>query len=281
MTYAAVTIPDGVWGVDTSGKLTAALLDKLLSTDLHTLCPAAPPGTFVEVILRYVGLHGPARGDIDPDELALILNHPKRPILMLVQHVLAGSWTASLALGTQHGQAAAADAKAAGYDASQYGALSLICDMESLANEGAPVLAYVSGRLSVTAGDGFGPGVYKGFDDGVTGQQLLDLNCPLWAAPGQASLPGGATFAALQHGQVTIGGMDYDIDEFHIDSRGHAFVGLQYVDLADIISSDPHIDPSHDRPIALVFGIAVHELLLPAVNREPRRRGRPRRTAAT
>lgn len=243
MTYSATPIPDGLWGVDCDFELTDAVLDVLLATDLHGLVAAAAPGSHPRVLVRYEGLHGPARGDITLTELQRILARPERPILLIVQHVLGGSWTASGALGTQHGQAAVANAKLAGYDASLYGALSLICDLESVANPGPAVLSYVEARMAATDGGAFGRALYKGFDDGLTGQQLLDLLCPLWAAPGQATLPSGATFAAIQHGTIKIGGNEYDADQFSVDSRGYSFVGLQDVQyVADVEDTDPHID---------------------------------------
>ncbi len=249
MTYAAVPIPAGRWGVDVDAPMTDAMLDAVLSADLHALGVAgAQPGDKVSVIVRYVGLAGPARGDITLPELQRILARPEKPTLLLVQHVEAGSWIADGPTGKLHGQNAAADAKAAGYDASLYSGLSLIVDMESLKNPGPAALLYTQQWLAATTALLFGKGVYKGFDDGVTGQQLLELLCPLWAAVGQVTsnpLPGGATFAALQKPTIKIAAVEYDPDQFFLDSRGYAFVGLQDVDyVADIDDTDPaiHID---------------------------------------
>jgi hypothetical protein len=235
MTYAAVSVPDGVWGVDIDTPLTDAMLDALLSTDLHALVPSAPPGSYPMVIVRYVGLQGPARGDISAAELQRILDHPKRPILLLVQHVEAGMWVAYAVSGIVHADAAVADAKAAGYDAA---GLSLIVDMESL-NASISGLSYAQNWLNVTSGDGFGKALYEGFDAGLTGQQLLDLLCPLWSDAGPRVLPGGATFAAKQTRTIKIGGTEYDANRFQIDSRGYAFVGLQRVE-ENLDPPDPH-----------------------------------------
>ena len=238
-TYAAVPIPNDVWGVDLDQPLTDAMLDELLSTDLHSVVAAAPVGTYALVIVRYVGLQGPARGDISASELQRILNHPKRPILLLVQHVEAGMWVAYAVSGTVHADAAVADAKAAGYSAAT---LSLIVDMESLSSaaSGQP---YAQNWLSTTSGDGFGKGIYGGFCDGLTGQQMLDFSCPIWSAPGQPALPGGATFAAKQTQTFKIGSVEYDANHFRVDSRGYAFVGMQRVE-ENIPDVDPHLDPS-------------------------------------
>jgi len=250
MTYAAVSIPDGLWGVDVDCELTDAMLDVLLSTDLHGRVAGAEPGSLPRVIVRYVGLGGPARGDIASKELQRIVDRPERPILVLVQHVEAGLWTADGPTGTLHGNSAAADAKLAGYDAALYAGLSLIVDMESVKNPGPSSLLYVQDWLVTTYAQMFGKSVYEGFAAGLTGQQLLDLLCPLWADFGPRTLPGGATFAAKQHAPIKIGGTEYDPDQFFVDSRGYALVGLQQVDdaappdvpvgPANPITGDPH-----------------------------------------
>ena len=246
MTLTAVAIPSGAWGVDVDAPMTGAMLDAILSADLHALgVPGAKAGDRVTVIVRYVGLGGPARGDIALAELQLVTGRPEKPILLLVQHVEAGSWVADGPTGTLHGKNAAADAKAAGYDGSLYPGLSLIVDMESVKNPGPSVVLYVVDWLLQTSLSQFGPGVYKGFDAGMTSTELLALNAPLWAAVGQATLTGGATFAALQKPTIKVGGTQYDPDQFFTDSRGYGFVGLQDIDyVTDIDTGDPHFDPT-------------------------------------
>ena len=242
MTYAAVPIPDGTWGVDLSSKCTAAILDALATLDL-----GIPGSTSPRVITRYVGLGGPAAGDIDPAELQLLLEHPANYWLVLVQHVEAGLWTADGITGTQHGEHAAADAIWAGYDPTIYGPLSLCVDMESI-KAGTRALDYVHCWLNSISTAKFGEYVYEGFDAGLSGVELLGLSCPLWSDFGPRALPWGATFTCKQHPEQRVLGTPIDPDRYAVDSRGQQVVGLRRV--ADLVENDPepHQDPEATIP---------------------------------
>jgi hypothetical protein len=225
--YKAIQLGE-CWGVDTDGPLTPALLDALAQLDVATVCPHAPPGTRVTAIFRYVGLGGPTATDITQAELHLILQHPHKFRLVLVQHVEAGSWVADESVGLTHGQYAVHDAQEAGYqtDLDEDLVLSLIVDMESLRNPGPGALAYEQRWKEYVAGEGFGPAIYEGFDAGLTGQQLVAEAVPLWSDAGPRVLPDGATFACKQYAQVKVGGRFFDFDHLMVDDKGRSLVGL-------------------------------------------------------
>jgi hypothetical protein len=245
--YLPVALTPGMWGVDTSAKLTAALLDELLATDLHAVFPAAPKGTFASFVGRYGPLPGnSAAEDIDPQERLLIAT--RKVILILFQHVRGGSWLATGPQGAADAAYVATYAKAAGYaPVDGYPTPSIFKDMESVANPGPQALECMQQFMQTMQGLGFQPPGYNGFDCGITPDQWAALNTPVMCDAGDRKPPTGKAFVIKQHAQVKIGGVYFDVDEVLPNPELAGVVyGMAEVDVEQAPPTDPnpHLDPS-------------------------------------
>lgn len=130
--------------------------------------------------VRYVRRQAPHSYDISTGEVLSILNAGLG--LMLVQHVaqegLLGSklalgpltWSPNVTIGHAYGAIAANEAAAVGYPR---GAV-LWCDLEGVAlrTPAADVIAYCNAWYDAARDAGFIPGLYVGFDCGLSADQL-------------------------------------------------------------------------------------------------------------
>ncbi len=245
--YLPVALTPGMWGVDTTYKLTLqpGLLDKLCAVDLHDYCPAAPKATPIDFFGRYVPLPGNEPGwDIDGTERAEIA--ARKRLLLLFQHVRGGSWTASAAQGAADAVFGTNYAKAHGYaPVPGYPPPAVIKDMESVGNPGPDAVACMQQYIIAARAAGFQPPGYEGFDSGLTTAQWAAMGVPVMSDYGARTPPPGRGFAIKQHPQVKIFGIEFDVDEVLPDLTGDLIYGMGAVDveIADD-PGDPHVDPS-------------------------------------
>lgn len=118
--------------------------------------------------IRYVGRRHTADHDISEPEAKDILKMGLG--LMLVQHVESPPWTPTGALGTEYGGFAALSAKKIGY---HLGAM-IWCDLEGvrLRTEPRDVIVFCNNWHQQVGQAGYTPGLYVGFDPGLTASQL-------------------------------------------------------------------------------------------------------------
>lgn len=216
MSFQAVKIPDG-WGCDCSAKLSPALAKQVLTTPMAVNGGAQPIG----FIFRYVSLYAPTRpGDIDPVERDAIL--ASETPLLLVQHVNYPGWTATAVNGTQHGNAAGADATAVGYPAGCH----LFVDLEGVKNLGGSVDEYITTWAYAVQAFGYVPGLYQGYSCGIDPGVLAQHTeyGGFWSDFGARVNPIG--FMCKQYAQISHCGIGIDPDTCKADTLGRQLVGM-------------------------------------------------------
>lgn len=224
MTYALREL-GRQWGFDCSTKLTAASAKALASTPLPK--PGGRPGETVmlEYVWRYV-FFGPAlRGDIDRDELVMLLDHFR--VVLLVQHCRAkeqpNGWLASAARGAEDGKWAAENAFQAGYMPGAY----IELDMEDVANPGIAAIEHAEAAYENIRQGGFPRSTYVGFDCGMTSTQLYGLKGTdryhSDAGNRQVAVRG---CCCKQHPTILHAGVQIDPDEAYPDALGGSLVGM-------------------------------------------------------
>jgi hypothetical protein len=216
----------GVCGVDTATKLSAASAGRLAAASVPV--PVAGGVAPIRFVTRYVSLGPASPGDLDAAETAAILGAGLA--LVVVQHVRYPGWAASGQLGAVDGQHAALNAEEAGYPGNltpDEPTLSLVCDLEGVANTGAPVAEYVDAWCLAVAGAGYTPVLYVGYKCGLTPAELYSLPhvSRYWCDAGPRSVAVRG-FCAKQHPQVTIAGVLVDPDYAYTDALGGTLVGL-------------------------------------------------------
>jgi hypothetical protein len=118
--------------------------------------------------LRYVGRVQMASYDLTAQEAEDILNAGLA--LMPVQHVLNPGWQPTAALGQQYGQNAAKFAQQIGFPPG----VNVWCDLECVSPKASAqdVVDYCNQWYAAVAAAGYAPGLYVGYEPGLTGQQL-------------------------------------------------------------------------------------------------------------
>ena len=168
--------------------------------------------------IRYVGRHEMASFDIHTKEAEGILAAGLG--LMLVQHVKRPPWIPSGPLGVAYGAFAALSAQAIGY---VVGA-TIWCDLEGVAH-GVPAtetIAFCNNWIDQVGHAGFTPGLYVGFDCGLT---AIDLYAHLrfehyWNAYNGNVTPVVRGFQMQQHTQQTLAGITFDPNTVKKDALG-------------------------------------------------------------
>jgi hypothetical protein len=202
--------PVGAKGFDTATALTD-----------HAARAFAAAG-FVFAV-RYVSrfVPGPA-GDLTAAEAQAIL--ASGLALMAVQHCEMEGWAPSAARGARYGEAAAANAKAAGLPQG----INLWLDLEGVASGTAAsvVAAYCNAWYQAVAAHGYLPGLYFGVGQVLTGEQLYkDLPFQYYWKPDSKYVPdvavrGQCMAQAIGSGFV-LDGVAYDRDVTMADAGGH------------------------------------------------------------
>jgi hypothetical protein len=181
--------------------------------------------------LRYVGRTQMASHDLTTDEANTILDAGLA--LMPVQHVLNPGWAPTASLGAEYGANAATFAQQIGFPPG----VNLWCDLECVADGTQPsdVIAYCNAWYAGVADAGYVPGLYVGYQPGLTGAQLYDsLRFQhYWAAYNVdgVSDPRPRGWQMIQSvGSGTIGGLTtetYDANTTQTDGKGGAVLWLK------------------------------------------------------
>lgn len=181
--------------------------------------------------LRYVGRVQMAAHDLSTQEAEDILNAGLA--LMPVQHVLNPGWHPTGDLGAEYGANAAKFAQEIGFPPG----VNVWCDLESVASStaAADVIAYCNQWHAAVSAAGYVPGLYVGYQPGLTGPQLYaDLKfTAYWAAYNVdgVSVPHPRGWQLVQsEGHGTIAGISteaYDADTTRADASGGQVLWLQ------------------------------------------------------
>jgi hypothetical protein len=170
--------------------------------------------------IRYLSRTSPsAAGDLTSSETQAILGAGLA--LMAVQHAPGGDWTPSAQLGQTCGQAAAANAVAAGLPAG----ICLWLDLEGVAagTDSSVIGQYCSAWFKAVSAKGYLPGLYVGSDCGLSGDQLAALGCRyFWRSGSQVpdlSAPGYCLQQTIDAANV-VDGIAFDLDCVQPDSAG-------------------------------------------------------------
>ncbi|WP_420129456.1 DUF1906 domain-containing protein [Longimicrobium sp.] len=213
----AQAAPAGVKGFDANVTITPAQADAFWDAGFR-------------FAIRYVGRTQMASHDLAADEAAMLLARGFG--VMPVQHVLGGEWMATGDLGTEYGANAARFCQEIGFPPG----VNVWLDLESVSTQAATadVSAYCHNWYSQVAAAGYVPGVYIGWQPGLTGQQLYDLPFShYWAAYNVdgVSTPHPRGYQLVQSsgsGYVGSLGTDvYDVDTTHVDAEGGQVLWLK------------------------------------------------------
>lgn len=170
--------------------------------------------------IRYVPRRKANPGDITRSEAAGIL--ASGLALMLVQHVQMPGWVPTGAMGQEYGAFAAASAEAIGY---LPGAM-LWCDLEGVkvGVDHRDVIAFCNSWLDQVGHAGFTPGLYVGYDAGLTGDELYSrLRCEhYWSAYNlnRDQFPATRGVQMKQGVEKVLAGVRYDPDTIQADALG-------------------------------------------------------------
>ena len=181
--------------------------------------------------LRYVGRVQMASYDLTAQEANDILAAGLG--LMVVQHVLEPGWAPTQSLGAEYGANAAMFSQQIGFPPG----VNVWCDLECVADDtpAANVVAYCNAWYDAVAAAGYVPGLYVGYQPGLSGGQLYaDLKFQhYWAAYNVdgVSDPAPRGYQLVQSvGSGTIAGItteSYDAVTTQADGLGGTALWLQ------------------------------------------------------
>jgi hypothetical protein len=163
-----------------SGAVTTAILSGITESaraglkgfDANTPISASTAAAFYakgyRFCVRYVGRTAMASYDLTSTEAKTILGAGLA--LMVVQHVLNPGWSPTESLGEEYGANAARFARQIGVSPG----VNLWCDLECVATGTAAsdVIAYCNAWAAQVAGSGYVPGLYVGYQPGLSASQL-------------------------------------------------------------------------------------------------------------
>lgn len=218
----AVALND-MWGVDTSGKLTRDICDRLVKATVHD-----QPIRFVE---RYVFFGEPRLHDLDADEVGHIL--ASGLILSVVAHVRIPGWEATGDMGEADARHVVSNAEECGYEphlVDEFGRPpTLTCDLEGVKNSGQPVFDYCKRWGAVVRDAGYSACLYVGYACGLTPAQLYQIPTidRYWSDYGARSVDKRG-FCVKQYGQTmtSAANMFVDPDHAYPDSLGGCITGV-------------------------------------------------------
>jgi hypothetical protein len=179
--------------------------------------------------LRYVGREAmDPKKDLSTQEAEMLLS--KGFALMPVQHVLKGEWMPTASLGSEYGANAARFSQQIGFPPG----VNVWLDLESVNTNAAAadVIAYCNNWYAEVAGAGYVPGVYIGWQPGLTSQHLY-ANLKFqhyWKAYNADANPQPRGYQLIQSSSsVPVGevGGDYDVDTTETDGRGGQVLWLK------------------------------------------------------
>jgi hypothetical protein len=214
----AQAAPAGVKGFDANVTITSDQADAFW-------------GDGFRFALRYVGRTQMASHDLTASEAAMLLARGFG--LMPVQHVEGGEWMADGDLGTEYGANAARFSQQIGFPPG----VNVWLDLESVSTSAAEsdVIAYCNNWYAQVAAAGYVPGVYIGWQPGLSGSQLyasLEFQ-HYWAAYNVdgVSSPKPRGYQLVQScGPGNVGSLDtsvYDENTTHVDGEGGEVLWLK------------------------------------------------------
>jgi hypothetical protein len=214
----AQAAPAGVKGFDANTTITTSQADSFWNAGYR-------------FALRYVGRTQMKSTDLTASEASMLLS--KGFALMAVQHVLNPGWMPTGDLGTEYGTNAATFTQQIGFPPG----VNLWLDLEGVSTSAASsdVIAYCNNWYAQVAGAGYVPGVYIGWEPGLSGSQLYSkLKFQhYWAAYNVdgVSNPSPRGYQLVQSsGSGTVGSLDtslYDVDTTHVDKLGGQVLWLK------------------------------------------------------
>ena len=198
--------PAGVTGFDANTPISATVAKEFIAAG-HRFC------------IRYVGRTHMADTDLTAGEAQEILGAGLA--LMPVQHVEAGEWMPSGALGATYGGNAASFVAAIGFPPG----VNVWLDLESVstAASAADVTAYCNAWFDAVAAAGFTPGIYVGWQPMLTNEQLYNsLKFKhYWGAYNvDAVIPVRGWQLKQSPATRQIAGVDHDVNVTHVDGLG-------------------------------------------------------------
>lgn len=197
-----------------------------LGFDCNTVLTATTAAAFATsgftFAVRYLSRTSPqGSGNLTTAEAQTILQAGLA--VMAVQHVQAAGWVPSQALGTQYGQAAAANAQAVGLPPG----INLWLDLEGVASGTAAstIIDYCNAWFAAVTVAGYVPGLYVGANSGLTSAQLYDdLTCQYYWQSGssvpQVAVRGYCMVQTISDAYV-VDGVAYDKDVTQTDNLGN------------------------------------------------------------
>lgn len=142
--------------------------------------------------------------------------------LMLVQHVAPPEWKPTLVMGIEYGLTASLEAASAGYP---FGSI-LWCDLEGVKVgwSHADTIAFCNSWFEKVAAHGYEPGLYVGYDAGLTASELYyKLKFKrYWSAYNlnRDSFPAVRNVQMKQGTERVLAGVRYDPDVCKADAKG-------------------------------------------------------------
>lgn len=209
--------PAGIKGFDANTTITPSIAEAFYAQGYR-------------FVVRYVGRVSMATHDLTAAEAETILNAGLA--LMVVQHVLDPGWSPTQSLGQEYGANAAAFTRAIGVPPG----VNVWCDLEGVSTgaTAANVTAYCNAWAAEVSAAGYVPGLYIGWEPGLSGQQLYDLSFQhYWGAynvdGSSTPRPRGFQLQQKVGSGGTIGGLTteyYDDDDTETDDEGGACLWL-------------------------------------------------------
>jgi len=198
--------PAGIKGFDANVPVSAAVAKEFLDAG-YRFCA------------RYVGRTQMAPHDLTASEAATLLQAGLA--LMTVQHVEAGEWMPSAALGAEYGANAARFTAAIGFPAG----VNVWLDLESVSSAAAAaeVVAYCNAWADAVSAAGFAPGIYVGWQPMLSNAQLYhDLKFShYWGAYNvDAVIPQRGWQMKQSPAARQVAGIEHDDNVTHVDGLG-------------------------------------------------------------
>ena len=190
-----------------------------LNTPLTPASAVAFKAAGMAFVIRYVPRTATLIGtsNLTEQEIEIILTAGLA--LMAVQHVSPDNWWPTAALGESYGQYGAEYADQIGYP--KGGMLWLDLEMVNKDALPADIIAYCKAWFEAVSSAGYVPGLYVGWQTGLTPQQLYDLPFTAYWRGYNADIGiPGRGYCMLQAPQKTLDSIIYDPDELVADKEG-------------------------------------------------------------
>jgi Domain of unknown function (DUF1906) len=193
-----------------------------LAFDVDAPLSGAQAAEFIKAgysaVARYIPrLPALGRGDLTALEIQILLTAGLS--VFCVQHVGADNWKPSASLGTQYGQYA-------GFYAEKIGlpkGVSIFLDLEMVSPSSTPeqCIDYCTAWYNEVHLAGYAPGVYCGYQTGLSDQQLYDLPfASYWRAYNCDQNIPTRGYCIIQEPAKGLGGISFDPNRIQADNLG-------------------------------------------------------------